>query len=74
MDANVAALNEKELLVRINTDLLKTHKGIGEEVTLKRDLRSTEREKRHCQGIEAESRLLNTAQQQLELMRAEHAQ
>ena len=40
-----AALEEKEILAQLNTELVKTHKGIGEEVALKKDLRRTERER-----------------------------
>ena len=40
-----AALEEKEILAQLNTELLKTHKGVGEEVALRKDLRNTERER-----------------------------
>ena len=90
-----AALKEKEILSQLNTELVKTHKGIGEEVALKKDLRKTERERdaakdrmralsserrflgqnlqlAESERIEAECRVLSTAQYEQELMKADH--
>ena len=69
------ALDEKEILAQLNTELLKTHKGVGEEVALKKDLRNTERvrdaARERMRALSNERRVLGQNLQEAEAARIE---